>query len=144
MSNNLFYARKYLYNPTFSCFLFYESNFYVTKLFNQPIGAKMFDCHAAPRLKKKKLVPARSSTSSSVLSKPPPPPPLKIYNKCSMTLHSHNPDFCSDFCILILTSHKIFIVHVLPTYGCMHFLLLNINTLLIIFWFFSHQVHSCC
>ena len=99
----MFYARKYLYNPTFSCFLFYESNFYVTKLFNQPIGAKMFDCHAAPRLKKKKLVPARSSTSSSVLSKPPPPPPpLKIYNKCSMTLHSHNPDFCSDFCILIL------------------------------------------
>ena len=99
----MFYARKYLYNPTFSCFLFYESNFYVTKLFNQPIGAKMFDCHAAPRLKKKKIGACQKFyILFSLEQTPPPPPPLKIYNKCSMTLHSHNPDFCSDFCILIL------------------------------------------
>ena len=73
MSNNLFYARKYLYNPTFSCFLFYESNFYVTKLFNQPIGAKMFDCHAAPRLKKKKIGACQKFYILFSLEQTPPP-----------------------------------------------------------------------
>ena len=62
----------------------------------------MFDYHAAPRLKKKIGACQRFSILFSLEHPPPPPPPLKIYNKCSMTLHSHNPDFCSDFCILIL------------------------------------------
>ena len=62
----------------------------------------MFDCHAANRLKKKKLVPARGFYILFSLEQTPPPPHLTIYNKCSMTPHSHNPDFCSDCCILIL------------------------------------------
>ena len=90
----------------------------------------MFDYHAAPRFKKKKLVPARGSTSSSVLNTPPPPP-LKIYNKCSMTLHSHNPDFCSDFCILILNIAQNFHcacatnlwMHALFTAECQHLII---------------------
>ena len=57
-----------------------------------------------------------------------PPPPLTIYNKCSMTLHSHNPDFCSDFCILILNIAQNFHsacatnlwMHALFTAECQH------------------------
>ena len=62
----------------------------------------MFDYHAAPRLKKKNWCLPEVLHPLQSWAPPPPPPPLKIYNKCSMTLHSHNPDFCSDFCILIL------------------------------------------
>ena len=61
----------------------------------------MFDYHAAPRFKKKKIGACQRFHILFSLEHPPPPP-LTIYNKCSMTLHSHNPDFCSDFCILIL------------------------------------------
>ena len=61
----------------------------------------MFDYHAAPRFKKKKIGACQRFHILFSLEHPPPPP-LTIYNKCSMTLHSHNPDFCSDCCILIL------------------------------------------
>ena len=80
-------ARKYLYNLTFSCFLFYESNFCVTKLFTLANWSKNVWLPCSTQVKKVNICPWQRFSI--------------LLSKHSMVLHSHNPNFCSDCCILL-------------------------------------------
>ena len=94
-------ARKYLYNLTFSCFLFYESNFCVTKLFTLANWSKNVWLPCSTQVKKVNICPWQRFSILLSLVQTPLPPPLTFYCKHSMVLHSHNPNFCSDCCILL-------------------------------------------
>ena len=80
-------ARKYLYNLTFSYFLFYESNFCVTKLFTLANWSKNVWLPCSTQVKKVNICPWQRFSI--------------LLSKHSMVLHSHNPNVCSDCCILL-------------------------------------------
>ena len=84
---------------------------------------------------KKKLISVldRGSPFSSVLCKPPPPRPLHFTANIPWSFTPTIQIFVQIFASYSKTLAKVFfVVYVLLTYGCMHFLLLIINTLLLL------------
>ena len=112
--------------PLFHVFYFMNITFMQPNCSISQLEQKCLIAMQHPR--KKKFGACQRFSILFSLEQPPLPPPLTIYNKCSMTLHSHNPDFCSDFCILILNIAQNFHsacatnlwMHALFTAECQH------------------------